>query len=71
MEDTRSDSSQPVANPNQAGRTWEDVAREIINESNSEKLSYLVKELCEILDQVPKSSARVGRQDSPTKISKR
>ncbi len=71
MEGTRSDSSQPAANANQAGRTWQDVAKEIISESNSEKLSYLVKELCEILDHVPKSSASVGRQDSPAKISQR
>jgi hypothetical protein len=65
MYDTSRKASQLLANFESRARTWEDVAKEIVNEPDSEKLSFLVKELCEILDNVPKTSGGLRPQDTP------
>ena len=68
MEQTSSKQNEPP-NSRSPARTWEEVAKEIINESDSEKLSFLVKELCEILDGVPKGPGGLHPQDFSAKES--
>jgi hypothetical protein len=44
-------------------RTWKDLAAEIVNEPESEKLTGLVRELSDLLDRVPKGPSGVRRED--------
>lgn len=69
MQDTISNRNQPVANPEQPLRKWEDVAKQIINEPDSEKLSVLVKELCEILDKAPTATGVENAPDLAARIA--
>jgi hypothetical protein len=46
-------------NAQDSARTWRDVAQDIVNEPESEKLAVLVKELCDLLDHVPKGPSSV------------
>jgi hypothetical protein len=70
MEQTSSKQNEPP-NSRSPARTWEEVAKEIISESDSEKLSFLVKELCEILDSVPKGPGGLHPQDFSARESAR
>lgn len=69
MHDASSKSSRLLTDSEPPARTWQDVAKEIVNEPDSEKLSFLVKELCEILDSVPKASGGLHAHDTPAKAA--
>jgi hypothetical protein len=40
-------------------KTWQDVAKQIIDEPDSDKLNSLVEELCDILDKTRKGPVSV------------
>lgn len=52
MQQTSTRPNQPATDSQLPARRWEDVAKEVIQEADSEKLSFLVEELCDILDKV-------------------
>lgn len=54
MQDNSSKQNQPAGNCETNPKTWQDVARQIIDEPDSAKLGSLVQELCEILDKTTK-----------------
>jgi hypothetical protein len=48
------DKNQSVNNCEPVTKSWQDVAKQIINEPDYDKLGSLVQELCDILDKTPK-----------------
>jgi hypothetical protein len=56
----------PIGDFREPKRTWQDVAKQIIWEPDSEKLSDLVKELCQMLDEVRKRPTGVPAADLPS-----
>lgn len=63
MRDTSHKKSQRADSGDSSGRTWEDVAKRIINEADSEKINALVQELCDILDKTRKGPGSVRLPD--------
>jgi hypothetical protein len=63
MQDTTPKKSQPADNVDSSGRRWEDVAKRIINEADSEKINALVQELCDMLDKTRKGPGSVRLPD--------
>lgn len=63
MQDTTYKKSQPADSGDYSGRAWEDVAKRIINEADSEKTNILVQELCDILDKTRKGPGSVRLPD--------
>jgi hypothetical protein len=71
MHATSSKPSRPLTDSQLPARTWEDVAKEIINEPDSEKLSFLLGTLrnsgssAEKLRSSPTSYSGKGKLDTP------
>ncbi len=66
MEDQAGSGRRPsIGDFKEPKRTWQDVAKQIIWEPDSEKLRDLVKELCQMLDQVRKGPTRVPGDHLP------
>ncbi len=66
MQDTSHKQSQPAAGGESSAR-WEDVAKQIINQADSEKINALVQELCEILNKTRKGPGSVRLPDISAK----
>jgi len=67
MQDTSTKQSQPVSSCEPSANTWKEVAKQIINEPDSEKLGSLVQELCDILDKTHKPPVSVRLPNVSTK----